>query len=105
MSLWDSKLRDIEKQLISISDELYSTPQMLKEFMEGAVWRDIEATLLTRLIVVRDDLEKIGKADNATMSDITYLQGQAFELRLLLEMPEMLLEVLKDGTDSDDRSK
>ena len=70
--------------------EYRSTPGMFREFMQGAVWKDIEATLEQALEMTRSGLETAADWDSTLR-----LQQDADCLKRFLEMPRVIMEDLE----------
>ena len=78
--------------------DLYSPQSEMKQLVEGIAWADISRVLSSLLMQIRNDLEGIGMDLKLTTEEVPYalgfLQGQAYQIRLLQELPEALLEDL-----------
>lgn len=66
-----------------------SSPNDLKDFLSGPVWTDLRTALEMMLKDVRDQLEQV------SLEDLARCQGQAQILKLVLDLPENLLETLE----------
>ena len=95
--LWDYELKRISDEATKDSP-IHSNPHDLRRLdVDSLPWRDIRAAILDRILVVRDELEVLGrevKPDGTViehdMRDVAYHQGQLSILRLLLDLPEKL---------------
>ena len=74
-----------------------STEGQLKEFVTSFIWQDLRLAILTRLSVVRNDLEYMpDDAENETR-ETARLRGRAFELRFLADLPGELISQIERG--------
>jgi hypothetical protein len=88
-----SKLQESEfssKDLERIS----STIQDIDDFESNRVWRDISNTLVSWLIVRRDELETMG--EGVDRNAISYKQGEIFNIRLVLNLPALMKAKLEE---------
>jgi hypothetical protein len=79
----------------------------IQALRENIAWRDLMTIGALKLEQSRDELETLGKADNAQMEDFAYIQGICFTLRYLLEWSdrrEAELETLEDGDNDGEES-
>ena len=80
--------RELEENLPPVEE--------LKNFINGKIWKYLEATLMVRIEGCRDDLER-GQSDD--LDTLRINQGRAEELRYIAAYPQFLIdnyENLKD---------
>lgn len=70
-----------------------SSKRDLQVFRESTSWNDIVNHLLYSLLSLRDDLETLGEGHDR--NEISYVQGQIFIIRSMLELPEHLEDLVK----------
>ena len=73
-------------------DKLFSNEQMIRDFMEGPVWKDMTLAIERSLDGAKMDLEVAAK-----MTEVTELQGVIKAHRYMLSIPQVLLEALEDA--------
>jgi len=78
--------------------DLFSPQTEMRNLKEGIAWADISKVLSNLLIGIRNDLEGMGMDLKLPADEVPYalgfLQGQAYQIRLLLDLPKSLLEDL-----------
>lgn len=79
-----------------LDPELNASPAMYKEFIESAVWQDMERFLTDRMEIVRDDL--IHAAD---ATDFRALQQEAKAIKIMIRLPHFLREQATQDIDRD----
>ena len=79
-----------------VPPEYRSTPEMIRNFLEGAIWHDIETTLEQALEMTRDGLE-VAASWEKTMR----LQQDADCLKRFIEMPRVILDDLEITADKE----
>jgi len=107
-------LADVEEELLAAQLEgssdadqdvpIHSSPRDLRDIEKSTAWKDIKRRLLASLVSRRDQMEVLGENAGhplAILSQLGNLQGEAFQIRTFLEMPERLAQQkemeLKDG--------
>lgn len=79
--------------------EVVSDSRAFKDFVEGQVWKDLEAFIKVRLYGYRDALE-ITKDHN----DIIHIQGEIYSYRTMLDLPYTIIQMLerRERVETDD---
>lgn len=89
--------------------DLFSPQSAMEDLVKGIAWADISRVLSNLLIQIRDDLEGMGMDLKLTTEEVPYalgfLQGQAYQLRALQDLPEALLEDLKNRDAERDKER
>lgn len=78
-----------------INLDINSSPKALRDLEQSVVWGDIRRRLLASIEARRDMLEKIGEEQEDAMKlvgSLAHIQGELFQIRTLLELPEMLAQ-------------
>ena len=75
---------------------LQTTPVDWERFENGDLWGDMRKVLAMMLAGVRDEMETIGKEDEVTMQDFAFLQGECYAIRSFLEIPDRIVDRLKE---------
>jgi len=92
--------------LLNPTIHIMASPSMIRDFARNIVWQDFQSVLRTSLENLRDELETMGSGTGYTPEEIPYamafLQGQAFQIRKLLDLPELILTI-KLEEESDER--
>lgn len=82
---WIEKIEDSDNLLASMTD--------WEDFLETRVWHDIKEMLSLVLHGIRDDLEVTG-GTSFFKEEIIHLQAEAYQVRFLLELPELMINSL-----------
>lgn len=108
-SEWRKYLEQEESKQEERIFDLFSPASEMASLVEGIAWKDISRVLTNKLIQVRDMLENLGADGEIPMSEISsalsYLQGQAFQLRFLQALPETLLEDLRNRDEKREKER
>jgi hypothetical protein len=94
-------LREAEPDYLNREEEadalrepaIHSSPRDLRDLARTAAWQDIKRRLLYSLMSRRDSLETLGEEQydsQQLVALISYTQGEIFNIRTMLEMPERL---------------
>ena len=104
----EGEFRDKAKGLVTPTVLLLTSASDINAFREGTLWKDIQTFLKQGLENLRDELETMGAGTGYSPEEIPYamafLQGQAFQNRLLLDLVDLMLtfkEEEPNGTDSE----
>ena len=74
--------------------QLYSNKRGVEEFKRSSVWKDLKEILTDRISAIRDSLE-IEADENL----IKWHQGRVQELRVMLDLPDIIIEsIIDDNT-------
>jgi hypothetical protein len=96
--------QDKGKEFQSVDTNIKSSLDDLDKFITGYVWKDIEAVLWEMLTRIRNELELMGTGTGYTPEEVpfalAYFQGQAFQIRTMLGLPN-LLKTIKEETDDE----
>jgi hypothetical protein len=108
MNQTEGEFRDKAKGLVTPTVLLLTSASDINAFREGTLWKDIQTFLRQGLENLRDELETMGAGTGYSPEEIPYamafLQGQAFQNRLLLDLVDLMLtfkEEEPNGTDSE----
>lgn len=74
---------------------IHSSPRDLRDLARTASWQDLKRRLLYSLMSRRDTLETIGEEHYDPLqlvATLAYIQGEIFNIRTMLEMPERLAQ-------------
>ena len=74
-----------------MEDLVYSTKREVEDFKRSNAWRDLSEILAARIEAVRDGLET-ETDDNL----IKFHQGRVQELRVMLDLPDIIIESIED---------
>jgi hypothetical protein len=79
---------------------MQATKVQFEDFVRSLVYKDIKVLLLSRLSIVRDDLEKVIPGLSATEQAMIDLvnKGRAEELRYAAELAEVIVENWEEYT-------
>jgi len=95
--VWQARLQQFE---ISREEELElrSPASEWVALIETPVWKDLQDILLLELARTRDSLEDLGSSatPDVSLGHFAYMQGICHSLRILLEMPEAMIEQLRE---------
>lgn len=95
MSQPEGEFRDKAKAIATPAVMLLTGTADLEAFREGTLWKDIQTFLKQGLENLRDELETMGAGTGYSPEEIPYalafLQGQAFQNRLLLDLVDLML--------------
>ena len=109
MGKWLEYLKREEEKKGVRTFDLLSPPSEMEALMKGVAWADISKFLSNRLIQIRDTLETLGSEEGFTPAEVSsslaFLQGQSHQLRLLQDLPEMLLEDLRNREQQKEEEK
>jgi hypothetical protein len=75
---------------------LYSTQRQVEDFKRTSVWKDLKEILTDRITAIRDSLE-IETDENL----IKWHQGRVQELRVMLDLPDIIIESIEDDNSRD----
>lgn len=84
--------------------ETRATVIELRHLLDSMVWRDIQDTIVSWLIALRDELEEMG--EGVDRNEISFAQGRLAALRLVLHLPTALIvnkEELNEQQNQSDR--
>ena len=76
-----------------MEDQLYSTQRQVEDFKRSSVWKDLKEILTDRISAIRDSFE-IETDENL----IKWHQGRVQELRVMLDLPDIIKETIIDNT-------
>jgi len=99
---WHKLLEEAERKSGIRRLEISSTATEMEEMVKSLPWIDMEHSLASMLILTRDLLETLGVGPNPNITPgeipfaLGFLQGKADALRVVLEMPNVILEDLKN---------
>jgi hypothetical protein len=79
-----------------MEDQLYSTQRQVEDFKRTSVWKDLKEILTDRITAIRDSLE-IETDENL----IKWHQGRVQELRVMLDLPDIIIESIEDDNSRD----
>ena len=101
MRLWREYLEEEERKSRGERTlDLFSPQSEMANLVKGVAWKDISRVISNVLLQIRNDLEGIGMDLKLTAEEVPYalgfLQGQAYQLRFLQDLPEALLEDLEN---------
>ncbi|MBT7187083.1 hypothetical protein HN911_07080 [Candidatus Bathyarchaeota archaeon] len=80
---------------------LQTTPVDWDRFGSGPLWGDMRKVLSMMIASARDEMETIGKEDAVTLQDFAFLQGQCYAIRSFLEIPERIVDRLKESDEGE----
>ena len=90
---WEAQFGKIEAGE-SIPDGYSLSEKAFEDFERNPVWQAISTQLMNALKLLRDNLETLGANDKIPVEAVPYTmsfyQGQAYQLRLLLDLPSVL---------------
>ena len=90
------------------------TVDELEKFKTSTIWKLMEQTLLDRLELTRDDLERApkknieelgSKGELIKIRGVVHLQGAAEEIRYMLALPDILILDKKERRNEDVHQK
>ena len=95
--MWQAKLKELENDR-DREFMLRSPASEWEALVKTPVWEDIQDLLLKELVQVRDGLESLGSSatSGVQLADFAFMQGEAYTLRLLLDMPENFISQLQE---------
>ena len=70
---------------------MYSNKRGVEDFKRSSVWKDLKEILTDRISAIRDSLE-IETDENL----IKWHQGRVQELRVMLDLPDIIIESIVD---------
>jgi len=95
MSQPEQEFRDKARGLATPIVTILSSKADINNFRNSNLWKDIQTFIKQGLENLRDELETMGAGTGYSPEEIPYalafLQGQAFQNRLLLDLIDLLL--------------
>ena len=87
----NARIRELGLRLLQKDQEAEprTSAKQWQDFEQSNAWLEFTEIAIGILQTVRDELETIGKNENASMVDVAYLQGQCYTVRLLLSLPSI----------------
>lgn len=99
------KLAELSKEQLEFDEfelpsQFASSKQMMKDFIDSVMWKDMQSMIKAKLRGLRDDLETTGEHN-----DIIHIQGEIYSMRTMLALPELVLKYIEneETEDSDER--
>jgi hypothetical protein len=92
-------VKEVEQKLLldgtALEDPpINASPVLLRELEKMIAWQDIKRRLVYSIVSKRNTLETLGEEQEgdalALVGTIAHLQGELFQLRTLLDLPERL---------------
>lgn len=79
------------KEPLSAQVEYRATPQQMQEFSKSNIWKDMCGYLSEVITIYQLALERA-----QTIEDIREIQGRVSEIRMLMELPDVLFMDMED---------
>ena len=89
---WKIRFKTLDKEGGDLPP-MSSTKREIENFKNNRVWIDISNLVLYALASARDELEIMGEA--VDRNAISYVQGQCYTIRDLMDLPDTLINSLK----------
>ncbi len=98
---WRIKFKDLEREGEDLPP-INSTEREIEDFKSNRVWLDISNLILYALSAARDDMEIMG--EGVDRNAISYIQGQCYTIRDLLDLPDTLINSFEKEEEEKDES-
>ena len=86
----------IRGETLQFQNDREIAPATWDKFFQGACWQDIINSVNLRLVMVRDELEKV------VGDEATFARGEAATLRFFLNLEEIIKEECKPKKENED---